>query len=53
MRMTNERSLDRLLSLLAEALDEADRQRDTLAAALLAECIQAVETSLLQSGTHS
>lgn len=43
--MTKDGNLDRLHSLLEEALAEADLQGNTLAAALLAECIEAVEAA--------
>jgi hypothetical protein len=43
--MTKDGNQDRLSSLLEEALAEADLQGKTLAAALLAQCIEAIEAA--------
>ena len=46
-RMPDSKNLERLLGMVREALAEADRQNNTLIAALLAECEEALRRSRL------
>jgi hypothetical protein len=45
--MPDSKNLERLLGMVREALAEADRQNNTLVAALLAECEEALRRSRL------